>query len=466
MSGEKFSRVYFLGIGGIGMSALARYFLAAGKTVAGYDRTPTPLTKTLVDEGMDIHYHDDIEAIPAVFRDPAGRDETLVVRTPAVPADHQELCYFTDRGFPIMKRSEILGLITAPFPTYAVAGTHGKTTTSSILAHLLRQDGVNCTAFLGGISVNYKSNLLLGQPGGEGHLIVVEADEFDRSFLTLYPDAAIITSMDPDHLDIYGTREEMENNYRAFAAQVKPEGFLLIKKGLDAGPVTARTLTYSIVESRADYFGSNIRVKDGRFVFDLVTPGYVIEQLSLGLPGRHNVENAVAACGLALEKGLDPLSLKGALESYAGVQRRFELIHSGPGCIFIDDYAHHPEELRAAITSVRELYPGKKITGVFQPHLYSRTRDFADGFAQSLSLLDRLYLLEIYPAREMPIPGVDARIIFDMVTITEKYLLSKSELIEALTAQRPQVLLTLGAGDIDQLVKPIKQLLEHEDQHQ
>jgi len=466
MSGEEFSRVYFLGIGGIGMSAIARYFLAAGKTVAGYDRTSTPLTETLAAEGMDIHYNDDIEDIPPAFRDESGREKTLVVRTPAVPADHRELCYFIEKGFPMMKRSEILGLITAPFPTYAVAGTHGKTTTSSILAHLFRQDGVNCTAFLGGISVNYKSNLLLGQPGREGHRIVVEADEFDRSFLTLHPDAAIITSMDPDHLDIYGTREEMESNYRSFAAQVKPDGFLLIRHGLPAGHTNARSLTYSITESRADYFGKNIHVRDGRFVFDLVTPGYVVEQLSLGLPGRHNVENAVAACGLALETGMDPLNLKGALASYAGVQRRFELIHSDDDSIFIDDYAHHPEELRAAITSVRELYPGKKITGVFQPHLYSRTRDFASGFAQSLSLLDRLYLLDIYPARELPMPGVDARIIFDKVNIPEKYLLSKTGLIEAIAAQRPQVLLTLGAGDIDQLVKPIKQLLEHEDQHQ
>jgi len=274
------------------------------------------------------------------------------------------------------------------------------------------------------------------------------------------------SSMDPDHLDIYGNREEMENNYRAFAAQVKPGGFILARYDLNAGHPKARLLTYSITDSRADYYGKNITVEDGRFVFDLVTPGYVLDQLSLGLPGRHNVENAVAACALALETGADPLSLKAALVSYAGVQRRFELVYSGQGCTYIDDYAHHPEELRATISSVRELYPGRRITGIFQPHLYSRTRDFAAGFADSLSLLDRLYLLDIYPARELPIPGVDAGIIFDRVTIPEKYHLSKDAVMEALATQRPDVLLTLGAGDIDRLVGPIKQLLEHEDRHQ
>lgn len=452
--------VYFLGIGGIGMSALARYFHAEGKKVAGYDRTSTPLTDALRAEGMELHFDDDISRIPDFVRDPANKNNVVIVLTPAVPQQHSELVYFRTNGYAILKRSQVLGLLTGNQITYGVAGTHGKTTTSSILAYILHVARRNCSAFLGGISVNLGSNLLLGDPSKPDHEIVVEADEFDRSFLTLYPEAAIITSMDADHLDIYGDRDQMQQTYRAFAEQVRPSGFILHKHGLDVGKTPARKLTYSINSSQADYRGTHISVKDGRYVFDLVTPGYVIEGLTLGLPGRHNVENAVAAAGLALERGVDMLSVKEALAGYRGVQRRFEYRVHTSDVVYIDDYAHHPEELSAAILSARELYPTKKLAVAFQPHLFTRTRDFVDGFAASLSLADTLYLLDIYPARELPIPGVDSGIIFDKVTISDKHRISKEGLIQALRAHRPEVFMTLGAGDIDQLVEPIQKLLE------
>lgn len=460
MNWQSVKQVYFLGIGGIGMSAIARYFLASGKRVAGYDKTATPLTDALQREGMEISFEDHVDAIPQAFKTGNAVGDTLVVLTPAVPAHHTGLNYFREHNYAVLKRSQVLGLITEGQTTYGVAGTHGKTTTSSILAHILSVAGRNVSAFLGGISVNLNSNLLNGRPDQSDHEIVVEADEFDRSFLTLYPAAAIITSMDPDHLDIYGSKEEMHRNYRLFASQVDAAGFVVVKSGLDIGFTTAKQIRYSLTDSDADYRGVNVVVKDGRYVFDLVTPGYTIEGLTLGLPGRHNVENAVAAAALALETGTDIASLQLGLSSYKGVQRRFEChIHSAE-TVYIDDYAHHPEELRAAILSARELFPGKKITGVFQPHLYSRTRDFADGFAEALSLLDCCYLLAIYPAREEPIPGVDAGIIFNRMTIRERHLISRDELLAEIRAQKPVVLLTLGAGDIDQLVLPIKKMLQ------
>jgi UDP-N-acetylmuramate--alanine ligase len=453
-------QVYFLGIGGIGMSALARYFLAEGKTVAGYDRTSTPLTDNLKKEGMDIHFEDDINRIPPAFVDLSLKDQTLIVLTPAVPQHHTELNFFKDQEYQIAKRSQVLGFITKPHTCYGVAGTHGKTTTSSILAHILHTAGHNITAFLGGISSNYKSNLLLGNSLKPNHEIVVEADEYDRSFLTLFPDAAIITSMDADHLDIYGSRDEMHLNYKAFAAQVHPGGFIIHKSGLELGKCPARKITYSLTDTHANYVGKNIKVANGKYVFSLVTPAYVIDGLELGLPGRHNVENAVAASALAIEQGVDMVSLKEALKSYAGVQRRFEYHVRKENIIYIDDYAHHPEELKAAILSARELHPGKKIAAAFQPHLFTRTRDFVDGFAESLSLLDTLYLLEIYPARELPIPGVDSGIIFNKVTITDKHRISKEDLVSHLRKNKPEVFLTLGAGDIDQLVEPLKTLFK------
>jgi UDP-N-acetylmuramate--alanine ligase len=460
MNWQSVKQVYFLGIGGIGMSAIARYFLASGKMVAGYDKTSTPLTDALQREGVQISFEDHIDAIPQAFKAGNAVDDTLVVLTPAVPAQHTGLNYFREHNYTVLKRSQVLGLITEGQTTYGVAGTHGKTTTSSILAHILSVAGRNVSAFLGGISVNFNSNLLNGRPDQADHEIVVEADEFDRSFLTLYPAAAIITSMDPDHLDIYGSMEEMHKNYRLFASQVDASGLLIVKSGLDIGSTSAKQIRYSLTDGDADYRGVNVVVQDGRYVFDLITPGYTIEGLTLGLPGRHNVENAVAAAALALETGTDIASLQLGLSSYKGVQRRFEYHIQSAETVYIDDYAHHPEELRAAILSARELFPGKKITGIFQPHLYSRTRDFADGFAEVLSLLDRCYLLAIYPAREEPIPGVDAAIIYNRMTVQERYLISRDELFAEIRAQKPEVLLTLGAGDIDQLVLPIKKMLQ------
>jgi UDP-N-acetylmuramate--alanine ligase len=451
--------VYLLGVGGIGMSALARYFHAAGKIVCGYDRTSTALTEELVNSGISIHFNDDVNSIPVEIREEKNRIDTLVILTPAVPVNHSELNFFREKEYTILKRSQVLGMLTASQFTMAVAGTHGKTTTSSILAHILHSSGMNCTAFLGGISVNTGSNLLLGDPDKKDHTIVVEADEFDRSFLSLFPDRAIITSMDADHLDIYGDHNVMQTTYQEFANQVKPDGILLYKKGLPLKKVDAMMMSYSIHDHEADYRGENITVRDGRYHFDLVTPGYILEGLELGLPGRHNVENAVAASALAIESGVELSSLIDALVSYAGVRRRFEVHIRLKDLVYIDDYAHHPEELKAAITSVRELYPGRKITGIFQPHLYSRTRDFALGFAESLSLLDNLYLLDIYPAREEPIPGITSSMILDKVTISEKKLVTKQEVLDLLKANRPEVLITLGAGDIDQLVKPVTQLL-------
>jgi UDP-N-acetylmuramate--alanine ligase len=460
MNWQSVKQVYFLGIGGIGMSAIARYFLASGKKVAGYDKTSTPLTDALQREGVQISFEDHIDAIPQAFKAGNAVDDTLVVLTPAVPAQHTGLNYFREHNYTVLKRSQVLGLITEGQTTYGVAGTHGKTTTSSILAHILSVAGRNVSAFLGGISVNLNSNLLNGRPDQADHEIVVEADEFDRSFLTLYPAAAIITSMDPDHLDIYGSMEEMHKNYRLFASQVDASGLLIVKSGLDIGSTSAKQIRYSLTDGDADYRGVNVVVHDGRYVFDLITPGYTIEGLTLGLPGRHNVENAVAAAALALETGTDIASLQLGLSSYKGVQRRFEYHIQSAETVYIDDYAHHPEELRAAILSARELFPGKKITGIFQPHLYSRTRDFADGFAEVLSLLDRCYLLAIYPAREEPIPGVDAAIIYNRMTVQERFLISRDELFAEIRAQKPEVLLTLGAGDIDQLVLPIKKMLQ------
>ncbi len=452
--------VYFLGIGGIGMSALARYFKAAGKIVSGYDRTSTHLTRELESEGIQIHFDDDINLISAEVRDEKNKAETLVVLTPAVPSYHSELNFFRNNAYAVVKRSQVLGLLTGDQYTLAVAGTHGKTTTSSILAHILNTADMNCTALLGGISVNFNSNLLLGDPSSDNHKVVVEADEFDRSFLTLFPERAVITSMDADHLDIYGDHNAMQSTYQDFASQVKPDGLLIYKKGLPLDRVRATMMTYSITDKEANYRAENISVHNGLYHFNLVTPGFVIEGLTLGLPGRHNVENAVAASALAIESGADISSLHEALSSYAGVRRRFEYHVRQDNLVYLDDYAHHPEELRAAISSVRELYPNKKITVVFQPHLFSRTRDFVGGFAESLSLADTLYLLDIYPAREEPIPGVTSKIIFDKVTIKDKHLVSKEEILKIIMNETPELLITLGAGDIDQLVDPITELLK------
>ncbi|MFM7017073.1 MAG: UDP-N-acetylmuramate--L-alanine ligase [Bacteroidota bacterium] len=451
--------VYLLGVGGIGMSALARYFHAAGKKVAGYDKTITPLTQQLESEGVFVHYEDSIDNIPSYIQNVSDKSEVLVILTPAIPKEHQEWNYLVQNNFTIVKRSKVLGYLTEGQTTLAVAGTHGKTTTSTLLAHILHSAGKNTSAFLGGISSNFKSNLLVGRPQETGHQIVVEADEFDRSFLQLFPDVAIITSMDPDHLDIYGNHAEMLHNYRLFAAQVKESGILIYKKGLSVGEVKAKTATYSIEDDSADYVGLNIRVENGFYHFDFKSKSHHLENLVLGLPGRHNVENAVAASAVALQRGVSEEALRNALKSFQGAQRRFDVQVRKDSCVYIDDYAHHPAELKAAILSAKELFPNKKITGVFQPHLFTRTRDFAEGFAQSLSLLDSLIMLDIYPARELPLPGITANTILDKVTIHDKILVEKSALLNEIKSQNPEVLITLGAGDIDQFVEPIKHLL-------
>lgn len=461
MEFDRIKYVYFLGIGGIGMSALARFFNASGKRVAGYDKTPTQLTDELVSENISIHFDDDVNKIPPGFKDKNEKENCMVVVTPAVPADHSELQWFKQNNYRIAKRSEVLGIITKQSYTIAVAGTHGKTTTSSIITHLLRHSGIECNAFLGGIAKNYNSNVLISDKVYKDNkpIVVVEADEFDRSFLTLFPDIAVITSMDADHLDIYSDKNTMDDAYRTFALQVKQDGVLIYKHGLRLSSKAKHIYTYSI-SGKADFQSNHIEVKNNEYSFDFTFGQAKFENLTLGLPGRHNIENAIAAIAVAWQLNLDEKQIKSALASYLGVKRRFEYHIRNPEITFIDDYAHHPEELKAAILSVKELYPGKKITGIFQPHLFSRTRDFADEFAQSLSLLDELILLDIYPAREKPIPGVTSGIIFDKVTSANKILCSKEQLSEELHKLSPQVVVTLGAGDIDQLVEPVRILLE------
>lgn len=451
--------VYFLGIGGIGMSAIARYFHAVGKSVSGYDKTPTQLTQQLEYEGIAIHYDDDVNNIPSEIINCLDKSEVLVVLTPAIPKEHAEWNFLVQKNFTIIKRSKVLGVLTNGQTTLAVAGTHGKTTTSTMLAHILNSAGKNTSAFLGGISSNFKSNLLIGNTNAEDHRIVVEADEFDRSFLQLFPDIAIITSMDPDHLDIYGDKNEMEHNYRLFASQVKEKGVLIYKKGLAIGDVKSKTYSYSIETAECDFAGTNIRVENGFYHFDFKSTENYFSDLVLGLPGRHNVENAVAATAVAIMCGVTENELRAALKSFSGAQRRFEIQIRNNHCVYIDDYAHHPAELNAAILSAKELFPNKKITGIFQPHLFTRTRDFATEFAQSLSLLDSLIMLDIYPARELPIIGINSNTILDQVTINDKCLVSKSDLLSEVKARNPEVLMTLGAGDIDQFVEPLIHLL-------
>ncbi len=454
---NQINSVYFLGIGGIGMSAIARFFKSQGKVVAGYDKTRTPLTDELTAEGIDVRYVDDPTTIHEFFSDPSS---TLVVLTPAIPKDHQEWAHFLKNDFPILKRSEVLGIITANFFTIAVAGTHGKTTTSTLIAHLLKDAGIDCTAFLGGISKNYKTNLLLGSAQDGRHIVVVEADEYDRSFLTLFPDVAIITSMDPDHLDIYGSEEEMKETYRRFAGQVKTSGQLIYKKGLPIGLVPAPAIDYSLY-GPADQYASAIVIRDHQYRFDWTNGQDTYFDLTTQLPGQHNVENAIAAIAAVRAVGLTESAIRKGLASYTGVRRRFDYQVRSAEHIYIDDYAHHPEELRACIASARDLYPGRAITGIFQPHLFTRTRDFVDGFAKSLSMLDRLILLDIYPARELPIPGVTSNMIFEKVSSPTKVLLKKEDVVNYLRNEPPDVLLTLGAGDIDQLVDPIREMISN-----
>jgi UDP-N-acetylmuramate--alanine ligase len=451
---DNIKQVYLLGIGGIGMSALARYFRAGGMKVAGYDRTSTELTLLLEKEGIDIHYEDDIRLIPSLYHSP---ENTLVVLTPAVPPDHSELTWFRSRHFEIYKRSEILGFITRNKKTIAVAGTHGKTTVSTMIAHLMANAGPGCSAFLGGISRNFNSNLVLQS---QSDWVIAEADEFDRSFLRLFPYAAVITAMDADHLDIYGDITEMHVAFNQFISQIEKEGILLMKKGLpvNSSKVPAKVFTYSL-RDKSDFHAENIRLKNRQYYFDLIGPGIHIPGITLIHPGLVNVENAVAACSMAVLLGLPHEGVRKAMADFSGIQRRFEYHIKTERLTFIDDYAHHPQEIEATIRSLRSLYPDKKLTGIFQPHLYTRTRDLADEFAQSLNLLDSLILLEIYPARELPIEGVTARIILDKVKLADKQICEKDDLLELLKKIKPEVLITLGAGDIDKMVEPIKNLL-------
>jgi UDP-N-acetylmuramate--alanine ligase len=447
---ENIQRVYLVGIGGIGMSGLARYFKKRGCVVCGYDKTGTPLTEKLMNEGIPVVFLDDEDNIKVSFleKDP----NTLVIYTPAIPSNSRILNYFRNGGFTMKKRSEVLGIISKGMYTIAVAGTHGKTTTSSIIAHVLKDSGYDCSAFLGGIASNYNSNVLFG----ENNTMVVEADEYDRSFLTLHPDIAIVTSMDADHLDIYGDKSHLVESFKQFTSQLKEGGRLIYKKGLDLSG--GKTYSANVV---ADIQAVNVRIQDGSFYFDFKNGNLVIENIQLGLPGLHNIENAVAAIEVALHLGIDPEKIRLALASFLGVKRRFEYIVKDANHIYIDDYAHHPEELRACINAVKSLYPGKKLTAIFQPHLFTRTRDFADGFAEVLSMVDDLIMLDIYPARELPIEGVTSAMIMDKVKNECKQNLSKQDAIEYVRTNKPELLLTVGAGDIDTLIEPLKTLLQN-----
>lgn len=444
--------VYLIGIGGIGMSALARYFVEQGKSVAGYDRVSTELTQELESKGIAIHYSDDVNLIPSGFESP---ETTLVIFTPAVPNSHTELTHFQTNGYDVLKRSEVLGKLSEAYETVAVAGTHGKTTTCSIIAHLLRSSSKDCNAFLGGISSNYNTNLLTST---SSNLMVVEADEFDRSFLTLSPDVAIITSVDADHLDIYGSSDEMLNSFREFSNQVTENGTLIYRFGLPFGDSKRTRFTYSISE-KSDYHTSDLSVKDGQYQFNLHSPSTTLENVNFGMPGLHNVENAVAAFAAVDQLGLTEDEIRNGLATYKGVKRRFDVHINTEKLVYIDDYAHHPTEISACIGSVRELFPGRRVKGIFQPHLFSRTKDHMSEFATSLSALDEVTLLDIYPAREEPIPGITSDVLLDRITVTEKELQTKEAAVEALSTDNLDVLLTMGAGDIHQLVSPIKKKL-------
>lgn len=449
----RYSNIYFIGIGGIGMSAIARYFKFKGFGVGGYDKTPSELTLALEKEGIAVHYEDRPDLIPT------DTEKTLVVYTPAIPQDLKELVHVKENGYTLMKRAQVLGELTRMGlqRCLAVSGTHGKTTTSTLLAHIFTSSGEGCSAFLGGISKNYDSNLLMSHSPA----VVVEADEFDRSFHQLTPEISVITAMDADHLDIYGDLEHVEESFRKFASLTT--GTVIAKIGLpiSAKDTSARLMSYSYDDAGADFHASDIRVDEcGYFTFNLCHPSGVIADCRLGVPGWVNVENAVAASAIALCYGLAPTKIKAALATFKGVKRRFDIHVNRPGIAYIDDYAHHPNELSSAISSIREIFPGRKLTAVFQPHLYTRTRDFADEFAQALSKVDKLILLDIYPAREEPIPGVTSETIFGKVTAPQKVLLKKEELMDYLSHEEIDILITFGAGNIDRFVPEITRMLE------
>lgn len=453
MSSKK--AIYFLGIGGIGMSNLARYFISKGHAVGGYDKTETPLTKALVEEGAEVHYDDSVSLISDIFK---AKENTLVVYTPAIPSDHSEFLYYQDNGFEMHKRAQVLGEITKSSRALCCAGTHGKTTTSSMLAHILTQSHIGCSAFLGGILKNYGTNLLLSD---KSDFTVIEADEYDRSFHWLHPYMALITSTDPDHLDIYGTEEAYLESFEKFTSLIQPNGALVLKHNVKLSPKTGESVkVYTYSESHGDFRAENIKIGNGEIEFDFVTPDETIEGIKLGVPIRINIENSIGAMALAWMNGATADDLRYAMETFQGAKRRFDFHIKSDRIVMIDDYAHHPEELAASIRSVKELYEKKKVVGVFQPHLYSRTKDFAPEFASALSLLDELILLDIYPAREKPIEGVTSQIIYDRVTCP-KTMCRKDELLDLLKERHDlEVLLTIGAGDIDQMLGSVKEVLE------
>lgn len=449
MGGDLEGAVYFLGIGGIGMSALARYFIAKGIKVSGYDKTETALCKQLSAEGIKIHYEDNLELI--------DKNAKLVIYTPAIPKDHKELNYYLNNDYTIVKRSDVLGAVTANGFSIAVAGTHGKTTTSTMTAHILRHSEYGCNAFLGGIAVNYDTNFW----SADNNVSVAEADEYDRSFLKLNPDVAVISSMDPDHLDIYGTAENMEQAFIDFTAKIKPGGLLISKYGLKRSVELhgSEHLTYDVDNDKADINAHNIRIANGSYCFDINVKDQLIKDVVLNMGGRHNIENATAAIGVAVHLKIDKAKIKAAVEAFRGVKRRFEYIIKSEPLVFVDDYAHHPEELRALINGAKNLYAGKKCTVVFQPHLFSRTKDHADGFAEVLDMADEIILLPIYPARELPMEGVTSEMILERMKNNNSQVLSKEQLLEYFKTQEPELLITAGAGDIDTLVEPIKKML-------
>jgi UDP-N-acetylmuramate--alanine ligase len=452
---DKIRVVYFIGIGGIGMSAIAKFFHTQGVKVSGYDKTATPLTKEMETSGIAIHYEDNVDLVP--------KDAELVVYTPAVPKDHKEWAYYRDNGYKVIKRSDVLQLITEHSFNICIAGTHGKTTTTTMTAHVLRDSGFGCNAFLGGISGNYGTNFWASPK----NVCVVEADEYDRSFLKLNPDIAVVTAMDPDHLDIYGTAEAVEQAFIDFSTKVKKDGLLIRKYGMERGKELKgdEQLSYHLKNEKADAYAANIRMMNGSYEFDVVIKDKRIENVRLNMGGLHNVENAIAAITIASSLDIETEKIKAAVASFRGVKRRFEYIIKNEKLVFIDDYAHHPEELRALITGARSLFEGWKCTIIFQPHLYTRTRDFADEFAEVLGLSDKVFLLPIYPARELPIEGVTSEMIADKVKDKKAEVVSKDELVKMLHEKglyknHPRLVITAGAGDIDTLINPVKESLE------
>ena len=465
MNLDLYKHIYLIGVGGIGMSALARYFNSKGKMVSGYDKVKSELCIELETEGIKIHYSDDVHEIPEPIKN-AGFNDILVIYTPAISSENKVLSFFTNKGFKVYKRAEVLGMISKQSFTIAVAGTHGKTTTSTILAHILKQAGKDSTAFLGGISRNYNTNLLLAD---KGNILIVEADEYDRSFLQLHADIAIITSVDADHLDVYENKEDLEKAFVQFATQIKQKGLLLVEESVSIDfpvPEDGAKLTYSATKN-ADYYAENIKVKDGKMNFDLkaldIMPGMSYEQKQEGLefilPGIHNVSNSIAASAVSCYLGLGCKDIASGLATFKGINRRFDVHLSTSKIAYVDDYAHHPEEVSATIGAAKQLFPQRDLTVVFQPHLFSRTQDFANEFASSLVGANDLILLDIYPAREKPITGVDSQMLLDLCTNPIKEVCSKEELLAVLKNKELDVLLTLGAGDIGTLVEPIKHLL-------